>query len=152
LKRDLFERLKARASVPHRLWWKNKSLLWSDLYTALTAVEAVQERAVPPLLLRQPPRCSGCCGCHEGSCRCQREGRRIAPRSRLEVSRLLPDKKPAEFDLVFDVKSDGWFNMMSNLGQMPLAPAVVSVQLQADSATGGQTITAQPMTCSARGV
>ena len=29
----------------------------------------------------------------------------------LEISRNLPDKEPREFDLVFDVKSDGWFNL-----------------------------------------
>ena len=34
----------------------------------------------------------------------------------LEISHTVPDKKPAEFDLVFDVKSDGWFNLISNIG------------------------------------
>jgi len=43
----------------------------------------------------------------------------------LEISHFLPDKKPSEFDLVFDVKSDGWFNLLSNLGEMPLGAAVV---------------------------
>jgi len=57
----------------------------------------------------------------------------------LEVSRLLPDKKPGEFDLVFDVKSDGWFNLMSNLGGMPLGAAVVFSSIAGRFGNGGQT-------------
>jgi len=43
----------------------------------------------------------------------------------VEISHLLADKKPQEFDLVFDVKSDGWFNVLSNLGAMDLGSVVV---------------------------
>jgi acyl transferase domain-containing protein/acyl carrier protein/NAD(P)-dependent dehydrogenase (short-subunit alcohol dehydrogenase family) len=42
----------------------------------------------------------------------------------LERSHFLPDKDPSEFDLVFDVKSDGWFNLMQAIGDMPLAATV----------------------------
>ena len=38
----------------------------------------------------------------------------------VERSHFLPDKKPGEFDLVFDVKSDGWFNLLHAIGGMPL--------------------------------
>ncbi len=37
----------------------------------------------------------------------------------LERSRALPDKSPEEFDLVFDVKSDGWFNLLGALVSTP---------------------------------
>ncbi|KAA3610668.1 MAG: SDR family NAD(P)-dependent oxidoreductase [Calditrichaeota bacterium] len=57
----------------------------------------------------------------------------------LEISRLLPDKSPKEFDLVFDVKSDGWFNMLSNLGEMPLGAAVVFSSIAGRFGNGGQT-------------
>ncbi len=57
----------------------------------------------------------------------------------LEISRLLPDKSPAEFDLVFDVKSDGWFNMLSNLGEMHLGVAVVFSSIAGRFGNGGQT-------------
>ena len=30
----------------------------------------------------------------------------------IERSHFLPDKDSREFDLVFDVKSDGWFNLL----------------------------------------
>ena len=38
----------------------------------------------------------------------------------IERSHFLPDKDPREFDLVFDVKSDGWFHLMHAIGDMPL--------------------------------
>ncbi len=43
----------------------------------------------------------------------------------MERSHVLPDKDQAEFDLVFDVKSDGWFNLLHAIGDMPLGATVV---------------------------
>ncbi|MFQ5511957.1 MAG: SDR family NAD(P)-dependent oxidoreductase [Candidatus Krumholzibacteriia bacterium] len=57
----------------------------------------------------------------------------------LEISHTLPDKKPAEFDLVFDVKSDGWFNMMSAMGDMPLGAVVVFSSIAGRFGNAGQT-------------
>ncbi|MEJ2246989.1 MAG: SDR family NAD(P)-dependent oxidoreductase [Acidobacteriota bacterium] len=57
----------------------------------------------------------------------------------LEISHGLPDKKPAEFDLVFDVKSDGWFNLISSIGTMPLNAAVVFSSVAGRFGTTGQT-------------
>ena len=34
----------------------------------------------------------------------------------MERSHFLPDKDPREFDLVFDVKSHGWFNLLRAIG------------------------------------
>jgi NAD(P)-dependent dehydrogenase (short-subunit alcohol dehydrogenase family) len=42
----------------------------------------------------------------------------------MERSHLLPDKEPGEFDLVFDVKCDGWFNLLHAVGDMPLGATV----------------------------
>jgi len=42
----------------------------------------------------------------------------------IEISRNLPDKEPREYNLVFDVKSDGWFNLMHAIGSMPLGATV----------------------------
>ncbi len=41
-----------------------------------------------------------------------------------ERSHFLPDKDAREFDLVFDVKSDGWFNLLHAIGDMPLGATV----------------------------
>jgi acyl transferase domain-containing protein/acyl carrier protein/NAD(P)-dependent dehydrogenase (short-subunit alcohol dehydrogenase family) len=57
----------------------------------------------------------------------------------LEISRLLPDKEAKEFDLVWDVKSEGWFNILSNLGDVPLGAAVVFSSIAGRFGNGGQT-------------
>jgi acyl transferase domain-containing protein/acyl carrier protein/NAD(P)-dependent dehydrogenase (short-subunit alcohol dehydrogenase family) len=57
----------------------------------------------------------------------------------LEISHGIPDKKPSEFDLVFDVKSDGWFNLLSNIGDTPLGAAVVFSSVAGRFGNAGQT-------------
>ena len=57
----------------------------------------------------------------------------------VEISHILPDKKPGEFDLVFDVKSDGWFNLMSSIGSMPVGAAVVFSSVAGRFGNAGQT-------------
>ncbi len=42
----------------------------------------------------------------------------------LERSHFLPDKDAKEFDLVFDVKADGWFNLLHAIGNMSLGATV----------------------------
>jgi hypothetical protein len=57
----------------------------------------------------------------------------------LEISRFLPDKEPREFDLVFDVKSNGWFNLLHAIGDLPLGAAVVFSSVAGRFGNGGQT-------------
>ena len=57
----------------------------------------------------------------------------------LEISRQLPDKEPGEFDLVFDVKADGWFNLMHGLGDTPVASTVVFSSVAGRFGNNGQT-------------
>jgi acyl transferase domain-containing protein/NAD(P)-dependent dehydrogenase (short-subunit alcohol dehydrogenase family)/acyl carrier protein len=57
----------------------------------------------------------------------------------LEISHPLPDKKQAEFDLVFDVKSDGWFNLISSIGNIPVGAAVVFSSVAGRFGNQGQT-------------
>lgn len=57
----------------------------------------------------------------------------------MEISRLLPDKQPREFDLVFDVKSDGWFNLLHAVGDMPLGSTVAFASVAGRFGNGGQT-------------
>ncbi len=56
----------------------------------------------------------------------------------LEISRLMPDKEPTEFDLVFDVKSDGWFHLLKGLADVPLASTVVFSSIAGRFGNGGQ--------------
>jgi len=57
----------------------------------------------------------------------------------IERSHALPDKNPAEFDLVFDVKSDGFFNLLHALGDLPLGASVVFSSIAGRFGNMGQT-------------
>ncbi len=56
----------------------------------------------------------------------------------IERSHVLPDKDPREFDLVFDVKSDGWFNLLHAIGDMPLGATVAFSSIAGRFGNGGQ--------------
>ncbi|PYX84045.1 MAG: beta-ketoacyl synthase, partial [Acidobacteria bacterium] len=56
----------------------------------------------------------------------------------MERSHLLPDKDPREFDLIFDVKSDGWFNLLHAIGKMPLKATVVFSSIAGRFGNAGQ--------------
>ena len=57
----------------------------------------------------------------------------------IERSHFLPDKDPREFDLVFDVKSDGWFNLLRAIGDMPLGATVAFSSIAGRFGNAGQT-------------
>ena len=57
----------------------------------------------------------------------------------LEISRFLADKAPSEFDLVFDVKSDGWFNLMHAAQYLPIGATVVFSSIAGRFGNAGQT-------------
>jgi NAD(P)-dependent dehydrogenase (short-subunit alcohol dehydrogenase family) len=57
----------------------------------------------------------------------------------LEVSHFLPDKPQSEFDLVFDVKVNGWFNLMKALGDTGFGAAVVFSSIAGRFGNAGQT-------------
>jgi acyl transferase domain-containing protein/acyl carrier protein len=57
----------------------------------------------------------------------------------MERSHFLPDKDRREFDLVFDVKSDGWFNLLHAIGDMPLGATVAFSSIAGRFGNGGQT-------------
>ncbi|MFW2382364.1 MAG: SDR family NAD(P)-dependent oxidoreductase, partial [Acidimicrobiales bacterium] len=57
----------------------------------------------------------------------------------LEISRNLPEKEPAEYNLVFDVKSDGWFNVFHAAQDLPIGAAVVFSSVAGRFGNQGQT-------------
>jgi acyl transferase domain-containing protein/NAD(P)-dependent dehydrogenase (short-subunit alcohol dehydrogenase family) len=57
----------------------------------------------------------------------------------IERSHSLPDKDPREFDLVFDVKSDGFFNLLHAIGDMPLGATVAFSSIAGRFGNPGQT-------------
>jgi hypothetical protein len=57
----------------------------------------------------------------------------------MDRSHLLPDKDPAEFDLVFDVKCDGLFHLLHAIGDMPLGAMIGFSSIAGRFGNGGQT-------------
>ena len=57
----------------------------------------------------------------------------------LDRSRSLAEKDPREFDLVFDVKADGFFNLLHAIGDMPLAASVAFSSIAGRFGNPGQT-------------
>jgi acyl transferase domain-containing protein/acyl carrier protein len=57
----------------------------------------------------------------------------------IERSHPLSAKDPHEFDLVFDVKSDGFFNLLHAIGDMPLKATVAFSSIAARFGNPGQT-------------
>src|SRR5205807_377160 len=57
----------------------------------------------------------------------------------VERSHSLQDKDPREFDLVFDVKSDGFFNLLHAIGDIPLGATVVFSSIAGRFGNAGQT-------------
>jgi acyl transferase domain-containing protein/NAD(P)-dependent dehydrogenase (short-subunit alcohol dehydrogenase family) len=57
----------------------------------------------------------------------------------IERSRSLADKEAREFDLVFDVKSDGFFNLLHAIGDMPLGATVAFSSIAGRFGNPGQT-------------
>jgi acyl carrier protein len=57
----------------------------------------------------------------------------------LEISRRLADKPQAEFDRVFDVKADGWFNLLAALGSTPIAAVAAFSSIAGRFGNAGQT-------------
>ncbi|HZC25284.1 MAG TPA: SDR family oxidoreductase, partial [Candidatus Binatia bacterium] len=57
----------------------------------------------------------------------------------IERSHFLPDKDPREFDLVFDVKADGFFNLLHAIGDLPLGATVAFSSIAGRFGNAGQT-------------
>jgi NAD(P)-dependent dehydrogenase (short-subunit alcohol dehydrogenase family) len=57
----------------------------------------------------------------------------------LEISKMLPDKDEAQFALVLDVKSDGWFNLINGAGDMTIGATVVFSSVAGRFGNAGQT-------------
>jgi NAD(P)-dependent dehydrogenase (short-subunit alcohol dehydrogenase family) len=57
----------------------------------------------------------------------------------IEISRPLPDKEPKEFDLVFDIKADGFFSLLKASAGMPIGATVVFSSVAGRFGNSGQT-------------
>jgi malonyl CoA-acyl carrier protein transacylase len=140
LKRDIFQRLKDSGERATPAMVEKELAKLERSYAALSAINAVKRAGGTPVYhsvnLLDGKAMAGVMKTIE-----KKSGRIdvLLHAGGLEISHLLPDKEPAEFDLVFDVKSDGWFNLMSNLGNMPLGAVVVFSSIAGRFGNMGQT-------------
>jgi len=139
LKRELFERLKAQGerATPARI---EKELAGLERqHAALAAIEAVRraggEAHYHRVDLEDAEAVAGAIGAVR-----EKHGRVdvLIHAAGLEISHFLPDKEPGEYDLVFDVKSDGWFHLLRSIGEMPLGAAVVFSSIAGRFGNAGQ--------------
>ncbi|MCK6559363.1 SDR family NAD(P)-dependent oxidoreductase [bacterium] len=140
LKRDLFERIKARGERATPALVEKELAGLERKHAALAAMQAVQQAGGTAYYYSVNMLDSAAVAAAMQSAR-QRSGRIdvLLHAAGLEISHLLPDKKPQEFDLVFDVKSEGWFNLLANLAELPLAAAVVFSSIAGRFGNAGQT-------------
>ena len=140
LKHDLFERLKARGERATPVMVEKEIASLERGRAALAAIQSVRDAGGTAhyysVNLLDNAAVAGVM--HEVA---GKSGRIdvLVHAAGVEISHFLADKKPAEFDLVFDVKSDGWYNLLSNLGDMPLGAAVVFSSIAGRFGNGGQT-------------
>jgi len=140
LKRDLFDRLKRSAERVTPAMVEQEITRLERSRAALAAIRAVEARGgharYRAVDLRDVDRVA-----QVMSEVIQESGRVdvLLHAAGLEVSRPLPKKEPREFDLVFDVKVDGWFNLLRGLGDAPLGAAVVFSSIAGRFGNAGQT-------------
>ena len=140
LKRDLFERIKARGDRATPALVEKELAALERAHAAQSAIDAVRSAGGTPYYF------SINLNDADGMARIidqvrQRSGRIdvLLHAAGIERSHFLPDKDQREFDLVFDVKSDGWFNLLHAIGGMPLGATVAFSSIAGRFGNAGQT-------------
>jgi len=140
LKREIFERLKAKGERATPAMVDRELAALERSAAALAAIDAVKVCGgvahYRSLDLTNPSAVAGVI--KEVA---ERHGRIdvLMHAAGVEISHSIADKKPSEFDLVFDVKADGWFNLISSIGSMPVGAAVVFSSVAGRFGNAGQT-------------
>ncbi|MCL4868970.1 MAG: SDR family NAD(P)-dependent oxidoreductase [Anaerolineae bacterium] len=57
----------------------------------------------------------------------------------VEISRTLPDKDPAQFNLVYDVKADGFYHLLHAAADLPISTTIVFSSVAGRFGNSGQT-------------
>jgi 3-oxoacyl-(acyl-carrier-protein) synthase/NAD(P)-dependent dehydrogenase (short-subunit alcohol dehydrogenase family)/acyl carrier protein len=140
LKRDLFARLKARGERATPALVEKELAALERVRAALTAIRAVQAAGGTAHYFSVDLADAASVAKVMEQVR-QRSGRIdvLLHAAGLERSHFLPDKEPREFDLVFDVKADGWFNLLHSIGDMPVGATVAFSSVAGRFGNGGQT-------------
>jgi acyl transferase domain-containing protein len=140
LKKIIAERLAASGKRPTPVLIERELSGYERLYSALTAIQAVREAGGDAYYhavdLTDPAAVDDVMA----SIR-ERHGRIdvLLHAAGLEISRAIADKEAREFNLVFDVKSDGWFNLLHAAGDLPIGATVVFSSVAGRFGNAGQT-------------
>ncbi len=140
LKRELAERIKERGERPTPKLVERELSRIERARAALDAVEAVREAGGKAYWhqvdLTDPDQVSAAV---QDVLRDSGRVDALIHCAGLEVSHFLPDKPQSEFDLVFDVKVSGWFNLLNALGDAGVGAAVVFSSIAGRFGNAGQT-------------
>ena len=140
LKRELFARIQARGerATPARVEKELAAL--ERTQAAQSAIDAVRAAGGTPYYFSVNLTDAEAVGKVIDHVR-QRSGRIdvLLHAAGLDRSHALPDKDAHEFDLVFDVKSDGFFNLLHAIKEMPLEATVVFSSIAGRFGNVGQT-------------
>ncbi len=140
LKRDLAERMRARGERSTPATIERQLAVLERGHAALAAIEAVRQAGGTACWHAVDLTDAAAMAAVVGEVRA-RHGRVdvLLHAAGIEVSRLLPDKQPREFNLVFDVKADGWFNLLHELGDLEIGATVAFSSVAGRFGNGGQT-------------
>jgi 3-oxoacyl-(acyl-carrier-protein) synthase/acyl carrier protein/NAD(P)-dependent dehydrogenase (short-subunit alcohol dehydrogenase family) len=139
LKRELFARIQARGERATPALVERELAALERAQAACSAIQAVRTAGGTPhycsVNLTDPEAVAKVIGQVR-----ERSGRIdvLLHAAGMERSHFLPDKDQREFNLVFDVKSEGWFNLLRAIGDMPLGATVAFSSIAGRFGNGGQ--------------
>ena len=140
LKRDLFARIQARGERATPALVEKELAALERAHAALSAINAVKAAGGTPRYFSV--NLADADGISKVIAEVKKNSGRVdvlLHAAGLERSHFLPDKDQREFDLVFDVKSDGWFNLLHAIGDMPLGATVAFSSVAGRFGNAGQT-------------
>ncbi|MGC1452629.1 MAG: SDR family NAD(P)-dependent oxidoreductase [Candidatus Sulfotelmatobacter sp.] len=140
LKRDLFARIQARGERATPVLVEKELATLERAKAAQTAIDAVRAAGGTPHYFSVNLADAEAVGKVIDQVR-ERSGRVdvLLHAAGIERSHALPDKDQREFDLVFDVKADGFFNLLHAIGDMPLGATVAFSSIAGRFGNIGQT-------------
>ncbi|HXJ66749.1 MAG TPA: SDR family NAD(P)-dependent oxidoreductase, partial [Actinomycetota bacterium] len=139
-KRVLMERAKAAGERPTPVLIERQLGGLERGYAALSAMRAVREAGGDATYHRVDLTDPEAVGAAVAKIRAEHDRVDVVLHAAgLEISRFLPDKEQREFDLVFDVKSNGWANLLHALDGVPIGAVVAFCSVAGRFGNGGQT-------------
>jgi acyl transferase domain-containing protein/acyl carrier protein len=140
LKRDLFARIQARGERATPALVEKELAALERAQAALSAINAVRDAGgTPHYFSVNLADANGVANVIEQVRKTSGRIDVLLHAAGLERSHFLPGKDPREFDLVFDVKADGWFNLLRAIGDIPLGATVAFSSVAGRFGNGGQT-------------